>query len=258
LAGRQKMKKMDILNLTIGKKNISNRENWLKNTLKNLPNNTSILDAGAGELQYKKYCSHLKYTSQDFGQYDGKGDGIGLQTGLWDQTKIDLICDIINIPVDSSSFDSIMCIEVLEHLPDPAKAIEEFSRIIKDNGLLIITAPFCSFTHFAPYHYSTGFSKYYYEHHLKKNNFEIIEITPNGNYFEFLAQEMRRLNSAAIEYTGSKLSFFYKALCYLILLKLEKLEKNDNDSNKFLNYGYHVLARKNNNSGPSNNTENQI
>ena len=36
----------------------------------------------------------LDYVSQDFAQYDGEGDTIGLQTGTWDQAQLDIISDI--------------------------------------------------------------------------------------------------------------------------------------------------------------------
>ena len=147
---------------SIGRSNLANREKWLEEILRKIPKGLTILDAGAGELRYKKFCSHLNYVSQDFGEYNGNGDGFGMQTGEWDQTRIDILCDIINIPVMDNSYDAIMCIEVFEHLPDPVKAINEFSRILKPNGYLIITAPFISLTHFAPFHFATGFNKYFY------------------------------------------------------------------------------------------------
>ncbi|MBK8842631.1 MAG: class I SAM-dependent methyltransferase [Saprospiraceae bacterium] len=138
---------------SIGRSNLANREKWLEEILRKIPKGLTILDAGAGELRYKKFCSHLNYVSQDFGEYNGNGDGFGMQTGEWDQTRIDILCDIINIPVMDNSYDAIMCIEVFEHLPDPVKAINEFSRILKPNGYLIITAPLSSLTHFAPFHF---------------------------------------------------------------------------------------------------------
>ena len=36
----------------------------LKTKLGSLESGISILDAGAGEAQYKSYCGHLKYTSK--------------------------------------------------------------------------------------------------------------------------------------------------------------------------------------------------
>lgn len=136
-----------------------NRDTWLKHTLENIAAGSRILDAGAGELKYKEFCKHLDYISQDFGMYDGVGDALGLQTNAWDQSKLDIISDITKIPEPDNSFDAIICIEVLEHLPNPVLAIKEFARLIKKGGNLIITAPFCSLTHFSPYHYSSGYNK---------------------------------------------------------------------------------------------------
>lgn len=60
-----------------GDHNALPRENWLAQHLAAIPSGSRILDAGAGELAKKKYCSHLTYVSQDFGQYSGTGNGAG-------------------------------------------------------------------------------------------------------------------------------------------------------------------------------------
>src|SRR5712664_1290824 len=77
-----------------GTHNAETRETWVERKLSELPAGSRILDAGAGELQYKRFCGHLKYVSQDFGSYDGAGDGSGLQTGTWDTSRTDIVCDI--------------------------------------------------------------------------------------------------------------------------------------------------------------------
>ena len=74
-------------------KNQQAREHWIGKTLEALPAGSSLLDVGAGECAYKKHCEHLEYISQDIAEYDGTGDGIGLQTKVWDTTKLDFICD---------------------------------------------------------------------------------------------------------------------------------------------------------------------
>ena len=228
----------------IGSENESNRVTWIEKTLKEIPSDLKMLDAGAGECQFKKYCSHLKYTSQDFAQYDGLGDKKGLQMKKWDNTQIDLISDIINIPVEKESYDAIMCTEVFEHIPDPISAIKEFSRILKPGGKLILTAPFCSLTHFAPYHFYSGFNTYFYEKYLIESGFKIEETTSNGNFFSYLAQEIRRIPLVVKNHSKARLNIFQKAILYASLFVLSALNKGDKNSNEVLCFGYQILATK--------------
>jgi ubiquinone/menaquinone biosynthesis C-methylase UbiE len=126
---------------TVGLNNLSNREQWLETTLKSLPAGLTILDAGAGECPYKKWCSHLNYISQDFGQYEGTGED-GLQTGSWDNTKLDIVSDIIAIPLGDASVDVIMCTEVFEHIPNFKKSFSECYRVLNKDGEFLFTIPF--------------------------------------------------------------------------------------------------------------------
>jgi ubiquinone/menaquinone biosynthesis C-methylase UbiE len=229
----------------IGTKNQINREAWLKRTLNKVPKAKKILDAGAGELQYKKYCEHLKYTSQDFGAYDGKGDEKGFQMQSWDNSGLDIVSDIAKIPVKDRSFDAIMCIEVLEHIPHPIEAIKEFSRILKPSGYLIITAPVSSLTHFAPFYFYNGFSQYWYEKYLNEFNFDIEELKFNGNWFEAVAQELRRSESMISEHSrGVKWTKADKIAMNRVLSKFDKASAADKESKFIHSHGIHVLARK--------------
>ena len=191
----QKLKKLLYKNT-----NDSTRVSWLSSNLNQIPAGLRILDAGAGEMRFKPFCLHLKYVSQDFGQYEGSSDGNGLHTQNWNTKKIDLICDIASIPEKDASFDAILCTEVLEHIPDPTKALDEFARLLKPGGKLILTAPFASWVHMAPYHFCSGFSRYWYEHHLAKRGFKIEELTPNGDWFAFCQQDLMSLGSFARRY----------------------------------------------------------
>jgi ubiquinone/menaquinone biosynthesis C-methylase UbiE len=227
----------------VGTTNESARVQWIEETLKKIPEGLTILDAGAGESQFKKYCSHLKYIAQDFAQYDGTGD-TGLQTGTWDNSKLDIVSDIVSIPLPNHSVDAVMCTEVLEHIPDPVAAIKEFARLVKPGGYLLITAPFASLTHFAPYHFASGLSRFFYEKHLPENSFEIKDLDLNGNFFEYVAQENRRIKRIADKYAGRKLNFIEKIIIHLNLYVLQNLSKRDKGSSELLCYGVHVFAIK--------------
>ncbi len=182
-----------------GTRNEIDRELWAKAALSKLSQGGRILDAGAGEQLYRSYCSHLTYVSQDFCEHEGTGNNRGLQTGSWDTSQIDIISDITAIPAPDASFDAILCTEVFEHIPDPIAALNEFHRLLRPGGKLILSAPFCSLTHFAPYHYYSGFNKYFYEHYLPKIGFNITEITANGDYSEYAAQELRSIMVLSIQ-----------------------------------------------------------
>lgn len=222
-----------------------NRQTWLKKTLSAMPAGKRILDAGAGELQNRPLCGHLQYVSQDFCQYDGKRSGAieeGLQNQSWDTSRIDLVCDITEITAPSASFDAILCSEVLEHVPEPTHALDEFARLLKPGGILILTAPFGSHVHMAPYHFCTGFSKYWYEHHLAKRGLTIAELSPNGDWYALLRQEITRLGGMERQ-LGSwswPLAYVYSLLGLLYFRLRGKKRAED-----LACFGWHCVAMKN-------------
>lgn len=208
------------------------RNRWVEMKLKQIQNNSIILDAGCGTQQYKKYCTHLQYRAQDFGQYDGSGDNHGLQDFEWNYGKLDYIGDIWNINEKDSTFDTILCTEVLEHIPFPNETIKEFSRLLKKNGHLILTAPFCSIPHQTPYYFYNGFSKYWYERMANVYDFEIIEIVQNGNPTDYVLQELLRL-------TDNKLKQLFVRFMIPLIRKFLQVEDKS-----YLHYGYQVFMKK--------------
>lgn len=73
------------------------------------------------------------------------------------------IGDAEQLPFEASSFDTIVCTEVLEHLVFPEKALSEINRVLKTGGWLIGSTPahamlwrmrFLSSTHYhnEPFH----------------------------------------------------------------------------------------------------------
>ena len=41
----------------------------------------------------------------------------------------------------AARFDTVICVEVLEHVPDDAAAVREFTRVLKPGGRLVVTVP---------------------------------------------------------------------------------------------------------------------
>ena len=56
--------------------------------------------------------------------------------------KPDLVGDIYHLPFPDGSFPVVVMIEVLEHLQEPARALEEVARVLKPGGKLILTTRF--------------------------------------------------------------------------------------------------------------------
>jgi ubiquinone/menaquinone biosynthesis C-methylase UbiE len=49
--------------------------------------------------------------------------------------------DVEALPFDDATFGTVLCTEVIEHIPDPAAALAEFSRVLKPGGVLIGSVP---------------------------------------------------------------------------------------------------------------------
>ncbi len=222
--------------------NEMNRQAWLRRTLGALAPGARLLDAGAGELRNRSLCKHLTYVSQDFGQYDGNNaKDSGLHNPGWDTSRVDIVCDITAIPESDASFDAILCTEVLEHVPDPTRALDEFARLLRPGGTLIVTAPFASVVHMAPYYFCSGFSRYWYQHHLHRRGFIIDELSANGDWFELCEQELMRLGPAARQYKDRSWPLAYaigamSALYFRI--------RGGRRADDLACFGWHCVARK--------------
>ena len=228
--------------LLIDDQNERGRRAWLTRVIAAVPARARLLDAGAGELGNRPLCQHLEYVSQDFCQYEGQGDGQGLHNGRWDTSRIDLVCDITAIPEPDASFDAVLCSEVLEHVPDPTRALDEFARLLRPGGRLLLTAPFASFVHMAPYHFCSGFSRYWYEHHLVRRGFRIVELKPNGDWFDYVHQEMGRLGSMARRHGGRIWPIAYAA--GLVAALYFRMRGPTRDASGLACFGWHCVAEK--------------
>lgn len=49
--------------------------------------------------------------------------------------------DVEHLPFDAGAFATVLCTEVLEHVPDPSAALAEYSRVLRPGGVLIGSVP---------------------------------------------------------------------------------------------------------------------
>jgi len=97
------------------------------------------------------------------------------------EANLDTTADANDLPVQSGSVDYIMAPHLLEHLVDPFAALEEWKRVLKTSGSLLLTMPnhdylptiLLDYTHVHAYNAKSAQSL------LEKCGFEVEEIIEN-------------------------------------------------------------------------------
>lgn len=103
---------------------------------------------------------------------------------------VDYIGDVEDMAVvPTDSVDSVLCSEVLEHVPHPERAMAEFGRIIRPGGALILTVPFLARLHEEPHDY------YRYTRHglrrlLEDAGFVVDDVAETGSLFSFVGHQV--------------------------------------------------------------------
>ena len=227
--------------------NLRNRDRWVAQQAQEIATNKRVLDVGAGSAPYRPLFSHCVYQTQDFAALRPKQ----LRGGAYGQ--IDYVCDAKVIPVADSSFDVILCTEVLEHHPEPIAVVNEFARLLRAGGILLLTAPLGSGIHQEPNHFYGGYTPFWYQRFLSEAGFDQISIEPNAGSFRHYAQESIRFVRMTTPFR-SRLSFLASVLWFPFWLFLApllmglvpfaaKLLDRFDDEKRFT-VGYHVRAVK--------------
>jgi SAM-dependent methyltransferase len=86
--------------------------------------------------------------------------------------KIDVYYDGVAVPFRAESFDSVLCIEVLEHVFEPDRVLKELWRVMKTEACLVMTVPFVWEEHEQPYDYGR-LTQFGLKYLLQKNGFEV-------------------------------------------------------------------------------------
>ncbi len=109
--------------------------------------------------------------------------------------------DGCNLQFEDNSYDTILNIQVLEHVFEPIKMFSEMERVLKPNGKMLILIPQTSNLHMAPNHFG-NFTRYWTIEAAKRFNLEIVEMTPMGGFWSSIASSCVYFFFHAFQFPG--------------------------------------------------------
>lgn len=126
-----------------------------------------LLDIGCGNKPFEKIFEPFidSYIGLEYSPESG-----------YRGNKADFCGDAAFLPLADESIDTIICTEVMEHVPNPEKTVEEFHRVLRPGGTVITTAPFVY-----PVHDNWDFFRYAPEGLaviMKRKGLEVQETKP--------------------------------------------------------------------------------
>ena len=145
----------------------------------------TVLDAGCGSGPYRHLIEEVavRYESLD------------VEVGEHPPTYLS---DVQDMPaVGSRRFDTVVCSEVLEHVPSPADALAEIRRVLKPGGTLVLTVPYLSRLHDEPHDYFR-YTRHGLRHLLEDGGFTVSEIERTGSMFSFVGHQISTLMVVAV------------------------------------------------------------
>ena len=138
-----------------------------------------VLDVGCGDRPYEKtfLAGATKYIGTDY---------------LSDRSKPDIISSALHLPFADGAFDTVVSTEVLEHVPEPLRALREMARVLRPEGTLVLTVPLYWPRHEVPY----DFFRYPYDgllYLIEQSGFELVKLYSRGRSYAFLAQALQHV-----------------------------------------------------------------
>ncbi len=102
------------------------------------PSQSKILDVGCGNG-----ISARLLNQADFDVVGTDISPLFLEEALrWENPRLHYrVCDVMELPFESESFDVICSNELIEHLPDVETALTEMMRVVRKGGRIVISGP---------------------------------------------------------------------------------------------------------------------
>lgn len=139
-----------------------------------------LIDIGCGRMPYRKELEPLvsSYTGVDHPE---------VSKLYRSSIKPDVLADAKELPFRNSLFDIALLIQVLEHVDSPDKVIQEAARVMKPNGVLIISVPFFYPLHDMPYDWGR-YTATALKSFIDGAGLRTMKLKAQGSFFEFWLQ----------------------------------------------------------------------
>lgn len=158
-----------------------------------------------------------------------------------------IIGDAQALGIADASFPVVLCTEVLEHLPEPQRAIDEIYRVLEPGGTLLLTTRFLFPIHDAPHDYFR-FTKYGLRHLLRR--FESVDVHEETDAVGTVAVLLQRLGMQAQTLGGAPFRAIWLVAAQAVRPFSFLISREYGDSRRLqpetgiMTSGYHVSCRK--------------
>lgn len=153
------------------------------------------LDIGCGQKPYEKIFSSTEYIGLEVDTPEARAN-----------KKADYFYDGSTFPFDGLQFDSVVSNQVFEHVFTPDLFLSEINRVLKPDGILLMTVPFIWDEHEQPYDFGR-YSSFGMRHLLKEHKFEIVDYKKSLNDIRIIFQLMNAYLYKAIRIENKLIKF---------------------------------------------------
>lgn len=157
--------------------------------------------------------------------------------------KPDVIFDVADMhKIKDETIDVVNAIELFEHVENPEKGLRECYRVLKKNGIMILSAPFLFPIHADPYDFQR-WTEDKWKKELERLGFKILKFEVMGRFFTVLADMAKTFIKSMPGVLRWFLYLFFPILD--LLMKLDSLNSVQNHPNlERFHGGYFIIDRK--------------
>jgi len=128
---------------------------------------------------------------------------------------LDVGADIRFLPLSDNSVDALLCVEVIEHVPDTSDLFAEMFRVLRPGGMGLVTSPLCYGEHMQPYDFQR-YTRYALQSRFRSAGFEVVDIQPRGGMFTLLGYLLARVPDELLRDRRRKMLGLPKLLLRLV------------------------------------------